>query len=277
MLYTIEPATLQASLITVNFRTIDRLKRLLLTLKEHPPTCTHEMIVVENDSPDPTAEFLGREYPATRYRHAENRGFAAGNNRGMEIARGRYYVLLNPDIEVPAGAIDAWIEWMDAHPDVAISGPALIYPDGSSQGSAYRYHRLITPILRRTWLGNTAWGKRQLMQEYEYDATWLAQEPRDVDWLLGAALCLRREAAQVLGGLDEAYFLYFEDEDLCRRAKRLGMRVVYLPQITLTHVYGKLSRTTSWLDVFRKRVVREHMKSAIRYFARYALETKTTH
>lgn len=270
MLHTVEPADRDVSIITVNFRTIERLKRLIASLFAHPIRSSWEMIVVENNSPDPTADWLQHTYPSVRYRHAQNHGFAAGNNRGMEIARGRYYLLLNPDVEVPEGVIDAWIGWMDAHPDVALSGPAVCYPDGSPQGSAFRYHRLLTPLLRRTWLGDTAWGKAYLAQSYEYDAAWLGAEPRDVEWLLGAAICLRREAAHVLGGLDERFFLYFEDEDLCRRAKQLGMRVVRLPHISVTHVYGKLSQTHSWLDVFRKRAVREHLKSAVRYFTRYA-------
>ena len=268
-----QPATLDTSLITVNFRTIGRLERLLTSLERHRPTVSHEAIVVENGSSDPTEHLLTTRFPWVRYRYARNDGFAAGNNRGMELGRGRYFILLNPDVEVFPKVIDAWVRWMDAHPEVGISGTHLVYPDQSHQPSAFRYHRLLTPLLRRTWLGKTAWGQRQLV-DYEYAIPEGVNEGGiEVDWVLGAALCIRRETAVALGGLDEAFFLYFEDEDLCRRAWRAGYRVVHLPHLTLQHAYGKLSQIGSWLDIVRKRTVREHIKSFIRYFWRYKLKT----
>lgn len=268
-----EPATLDTSLITVNFRTIGRLERLLETIERHRPQVSHEYIVVENGSPDPTEHLLTTRFPWARYHRTENRGFAAGNNRGMELGHGRYFLLLNPDVEIFPGMIDAWIRWMDAHPDVGISGPRLVYPDQGHQPAAFHFHRLLTPLLRRTRLGETAWGKRQLGQYERVIPEGIGEDGIDAEWLLGAALCLRRETALALGGLDERFFLYFEDEDLCRRAWRAGYRVTHLPHITLQHAYGKLSHVTSWKDVFRKRAVREHVKSFIRYFARYGFKT----
>lgn len=273
MLRKLEPATLDTSLITVNFRTIGRLERLLESLERHRPQVSHEFIVVENGSTDPTEHLLNTRFPWARYHFARNDGFAAGNNRGMELARGRYFMLVNPDVEIRPGVIDAWVRWMDAHPDVGISGTRLVYPDQSHQPAAFRYHRLLTPLLRRTRLGQTEWGKRYLV-DYEYTVPeGIGEEGMEAEWLLGAALCLRREVAEKLGGLDEAFFLYFEDEDLCRRAWRAGYRVVHLPHLTMQHAYGKLSHTASWTDVFRKRAVREHVKSFIRYFWRYKLNT----
>lgn len=250
-----------------------RLERLLESIERHRPQVSHEFIVVENGSTDPTEHLLNTRFPWARYHYAQNKGFAAGNNRGMELGHGRYFLLINPDVELFPEVIDAWVRWMDAHPDVGISGTRLVYPDQSHQPAAFRYHRLLTPLLRRTRLGETAWGKQQLV-EYEYRIPEeVNEEGVEVEWLLGAALCLRRETAQVLGGLDEGFFLYFEDEDLCRRARRAGHRVVHLPHLKLQHAYGKLSHVTSWKDVFRKRAVREHVKSFVRYFWRYKLRT----
>lgn len=264
------PASLDVSCITVNFRTLARLEKLLESIEIAPPIHTHEMIVIENNSPDRTRERLAERFPWVHYAWAENGGFGAGNNRGMELAHGRYYLLLNPDTRVTTGMIDRWIAWMDAHPEVAISGPALVYPDGSPQASAFRYHDLLTPFLRRTPLGRTAWGKKHLAR-FESFALKTHDDYVEVEWLLGAALCIRREAALALNGLDERYFLYFEDEDFCRRAREAGFLLAYLPFLTLEHAYGKLSQITSWLDLFRKRAIREHIKSACLYFWRFGI------
>lgn len=268
MLHAVEPATLDASLITVNFLTIDRVKKLLSSIAAAKPTRTHEVILVENGSSDPTQEMLETHFPEVRYRYAENRGFSAGNNRGMEIARGRYYILLNPDTELDAGTIDAWIDWMDAHPEIGISGPRLVYPDGSPQPSAYRYHGIWTPLLRRTWLGKTTSGKRML-DRFEEPFLNKYEDHGEVEWLLGAAVCVRREIAHELGGMDERFFLYLEDEDFCRRARAAGYRVTQVFDLQIRHVYGKLSQGLSWFEMVRKKASREHIKSGFRYLLRY--------
>lgn len=268
MLRAAEPVSKDVSVITVNFSTIVPLERMILSFERNRPSVTHELIVVENGSKDPTRHLLETRFPWVRYHGTENRGFSAGNNRGIEIATGRYLLFLNPDAELTSGAIDTWIAWMDAHPDVAMSGPSIVYPDGTPQPSTFRYHKLLTPLLRRTRLGGTTWGRRHL-QRFEQPFLVHHGDHVEVEWLLGAAICLRREVAYALNGWDESFFLYFEDEDLCRRARKLGHRVAFLPQIQVSHAYGKLSQVKSWVDIFRKRAIREHIKSAFKYFWRY--------
>jgi GT2 family glycosyltransferase len=268
MLHVAEQPTLDASLITVNYHTLDRVRRLLDGIHAARPTCSHEFVFVENGSTDPSRALIEEHFPWVRYRYAENRGFAAGTNRGVEWARGRYVFLLNPDTEIPPRLIDRWVEWMDQHPEVAISGPALQYPTGEPQPSAFRYHRLLTPLARRTRLAKTAWGKAHLVY-FEQPFLRQTETYAEVEWLLGAALCVRREVMHQLNGIDERYFLYFEDEDFCRRARARGYRIAFVPSLTVTHAYGKLSHLHTWTDVFRKRAFREHVKSAILYFWRY--------
>lgn len=271
MLRAAEPVSKDVSVITVNFRTIAPLERMILSFERSRPTISHELIIVENGSTDPTRHLLETRFPWVRYHLAKNEGFSAGNNRGAEIAVGRYLLFLNPDAELTEGAIDTWIAWMDAHPDVAMSGPSIVYPDGSPQASTFRYHKLITPLLRRTRLGDTRWGKKHL-QRFEQPFLVHYGDHAEVEWLLGAAICIRREVAYALNGWDERYFLYFEDEDLCRRARKLGHRVVYLPHVQVSHAYGKLSKITSFKDVFLKRAIREHIKSAVKYFWRFRVD-----
>ena len=271
MLRAAEPTSKDVSIISVNYRMIDHVERLLCSFEAARPTVSHEVILVENGSTDPTKELVSERFPWVRHHTTTNRGLSAGNNRGTELATGRYILFLNPDVVVAPGMIDRWIAWMDAHPDVGISGPTMLFPDGTLQASAFRYHKLLTPFFRRTRLGETAYGKKHLE---EYGRHILAQhdDHADVEWLLGAALCIRREAVFALNGWDEQFFLYFEDEDLCRRARVRGHRVVFLHGISMTHVYGRLSHIRAWHDIFRKRAIREHVKSAIKYFWRYRTE-----
>lgn len=267
-LHSQEPASLALTIVTVNYATIAHLERLLESLEAHPPGVPFEMIVVENGSSDPTHDLLRRRFPWVRYRWAKNEGFAAGNNRGIEMGRGHHFLLLNPDTRVSAGQIDRWLAWAKEHPEVGLSGAALSYPDGTDQRAHFRFHRPLTPFLRRTSLGTTAWGRRRLA-EFEADPAPQPDGSLRVDWTIAAAVLLPRAAVYAADGLDERFFMYFEDEDLCRRLRALGYEIAHLPFVRIEHRYGKLSKMASLLDIVRKRVVREHMKSGLRYFWRY--------
>lgn len=266
-----ELASLDLTIVIVNFALIAHVERLLESLERHPPQATFEVVLVENGSSDPTHDLVRARFPWVRYRRVENRGFAAGNNRGLEIGRGRHFLLLNPDTRVLPGQLDAWIAWSQAHPQVGLTGASLQYPDGRDQRAHFRFHRPLTPFVRRTILGKTAWGARHLA-EFQTDPTPHEDGSLRVDWTLAAAALVSREAIYAVDGLDERFFLYFEDEDLCRRLWKQGYEVAHLPFVRIEHRYGKLSKIVSWLDVFRKRPVREHIKSAVRYFWRYRRE-----
>ncbi len=263
-----EPASVDLTIVIVNFALLPHIERLLESLEAHPPAASLEVILIENGSADDSEGLIRRRFPWVRYRRVPNRGFAAGNNRGIELGRGRHFLLLNPDTRVLPGQIDPWLAWAQAHPEVGLVGASLQYPDGSYQRAHFRFHRLLTPLFRRTMLGETGWGKRHLAA-FEADP-----EPQEdgsfrVDWALAAAVIVSREAIRSVDGLDEAFFLYFEDQDLCRRLWMRGYQVAHLPFIRIEHRYGKLSKISSWLDVFRKRAVRAHLRSAVRYFWRY--------
>lgn len=267
-LHRVEPPSLDLTIVIVNFALITYVERLLESLEQHPPKANFEVVLVENGSSDPTEDLIRTRFPWVRYRRVDNRGFAAGNNRGIEMGRGRHFLLLNPDTRVLPGQIDPWLAWAKAHPDVGLVGASLQYPDGSYQRAHFRFHRLLTPLFRRTALGQTVWGKRHLAA-FEAEPSPEEDGSLRVDWALAAAVITSREAIMAVDGLDEAFFLYFEDQDLCRRLWKRGYQVAHLPSIRIEHRYGKLSKITKWLDVFRKRAVRAHLRSAIRYFWRY--------
>ncbi len=263
-----EPPSLDLTIVIVNFALIAHVERLLESLEQHPPQAKFEVILIENGSPDPTEHLVRTRFPWVRYRRVENGGFAAGNNRGIEIGRGRHFLLLNPDTRVLPGQLDPWLAWAQAHPEVGLVGASLQYPNGDHQRAHFQFHRLLTPFFRRTALGKTSWGRRHLAA-FESDPPPRPDGSLRVDWALAAAVIVSREAIMAVQGLDEAFFLYFEDEDLCRRLWQRGYEVAHLPSVRIEHRYGKLSRLTSWLDVFRKRAFRAHLRSAVRYFWRY--------
>jgi GT2 family glycosyltransferase len=231
--------SLDLSVVIVNWNVCDLLQRCVESVLSSQRSITTEIIVVDNASTDGSVGMLRAEFPQTiLIRNPENRGFPAANNQGIAAAQGRYVLLLNPDTEVLADALDTLVQYMDAHPDVGLVGPQLLYPDGQVQSSRRRYPTLATLFFESTWLESLA--PRSLLRRY-----YVLDQPDDavldVDWVTGAAMLARREVIQQVGGMDERFFMYSEELDWCRRIKAAGWRVVYHPAVRITHYEGKSS------------------------------------
>jgi hypothetical protein len=196
-----------------------------------------------------------------------NEGFGAGNNVGLRLARGRYVILLNPDLTVFPGEMEKWIKWMEDHPDVGISGPRVVNPDGTDQDSCYRFPGLLTPMYRRTFLGRLPWGRRHV-DRYLMKGMDRARD-QDVDWVLGAAMCIRRDLLDRIGHFDPRYFMYFEDADLCRRAWAAGARVTYTPVARFVHYHQRQSKTRYFWQAVTNPLARAHVVSGVKYFLKY--------
>jgi len=235
----------ELSVVIVNWNVRDLLRRCLESVfvhgnagTDHPSPGT-EVIVVDNASTDGSVEMIRTEFPqVTLLTNTANLGFAGGNNQGIAAAQGRYVLLLNADAEVVGDALSVLVQYMDAHSDVGLVGPQLLYPDGRVQSSRRRFPTLATLFLESTWLESLA--PRSLLNRYyvldQPDAALL-----DVDWVVGAAMLIRRETLQQVGGLDEGFFMYSEELDWCRRIKATGWRVVYQPAARIIHHVGKSS------------------------------------
>jgi GT2 family glycosyltransferase len=222
---------------------------------------TREVLVVDAGSTDGTAELVRRDFPAVRLLATDqNLGFTRGNNRALRIAQGRHLLLLNPDTVAEPGAIDALAAFLDGHPDVGAVGPQLRFPDGSVQPSRHRFPGPATAFFDGTVLGR--WLGGGLRDRY-YLRDRRDDERQDVDWLRGACLMLRREAAAAAGLFDEGFFMYSEEVDLCRRVRAAGWRIVYLPSAVVVHHEGKSSeRSPAGRDInfhdSRVRYYRKH-------------------
>jgi N-acetylglucosaminyl-diphospho-decaprenol L-rhamnosyltransferase len=195
-----------------------------------------------------------------------NAGYAAAVNRAAATVPGRDLLLLNPDVE-PTGveALERMCGLLAERPEVAVVGPRLLYPDGGVQPSA----RL--PASLAAMLGSLPAGRLlpPLARRYErYLAVSHADRPITVDWVIGAAMLIRRRAFDELGGLDEGFFLYMEDADFCRRCAKAGWRVVYLPAATMVHTYARLSSSGA-ASLRTSPARRRHYASLARYWRKH--------
>lgn len=258
----------KVTFITVNFKMKEYVRALLKGMEIAHVSIPFEYILVDNASEDGIGEMIREQFPWVRYiASSKNIGFGAGNNIGIREARGEYVVLLNPDLVIVPGQFEPWIDWMDAHPRVGISGPRLLNPDGTDQQSCFRFYHWTIPFYRRTMLGKTPWGKKAL-RHFRMDDMDRNKEQK-VDCVLGAAMMVRQDLLRRLGGIDERFFLYFEDTDLCRRAWKEGYEVMYTPVAKLFHYYQRQSHVHHVWDILTNRAARIHIMSGIRYFLKY--------
>ena len=250
------------SIIIVNWNVEELLDRCLASIyaADLPPG-NFEIIVVDSASQDDSVAMIREKYPAVRLlAQAENVGFTRGNNIGLAQAQGDFLLLLNPDTEVKRDVLDILLDYLAAHPAVGIVGPQTLNSDGSHQSTRRRFPTLMTGIFESTWLAAAAPAR------VERDYRMLETDDEDillVDWVQGSALMLRREVYQDIGGLDEAFVMYSEELDYCRRAKRAGWQVAYNGRAIITHHGGKSSE-----QVAAQTMIHFHT-SKLRYFRKH--------
>jgi GT2 family glycosyltransferase len=184
--------------------------------------------------------------------NSHNSGFAAANNQGIRRARGEFVLLLNPDTEILPGSLQAMVDFMRATPRAGAAGGCLVNPDGSLQASASPSPTLARELWRLIHLD-------RLRPLSLYPLTeWSAGGPRSVDVVQGAALILRRSALDEVGFLDEDYFMYTEEVDLCYRLRRSGWEVFWLPHAKVLHWGGQSTRqrrSEMFLRLYESKVI----------------------
>ncbi len=241
-----EPATLDVSVVIVSYRSREHLPACLASVHASMEASglRGEVIVVDNASPDGTAELVAERFPWVRLvANPVNSGFAAAVNQGVRLARGRVIVLLNPDTQLVGDALGRLVRFLDRHPTVGAVGPRLRYPDGRTQPSRRRFPTLLTGFLESTLIQDY-WRDNRVLRRY-YVADRSDDEPQEVDWLVGACLAIRRDAFATVGLLDERFFLYSEEVEWFWRLRRAGWRVYYLPEAEVVHAEGGSSEPES--------------------------------
>ena len=217
-------ADVAISLVNTNSR------ELLLACLDSLRDVDAEVVVLDNASEDGSADAVRERFPEVRLiAQAHRAGFGANHNTVIRATTSRYVYVLNEDTTSEDWALDRLAGHLDANPRVAALGPRLVYPDGRLQDSAWRFPTPAVAALGLVTLGRVA------VTQSGGTAT------RDVDWAMGAALLVRREALDEVGLFDEGFFIYSEETDLCRRLRSAGWRTQYFPSVTVVHHESQFS------------------------------------
>jgi len=236
-----EPAAARVAVIIVNYRSYVELRDCLTSLGPQDPGS--HAIAVDHLSDPSSADAIAAQFPHVELlRVSINEGFAAGVNRGARAARTPYLLLLNPDSIADPGICRSLADWMDAHPDVGAAGPRIRNSDGSIQASARNFPDFTTGIAgRSSWLTRVFPGN-PLSRRNLAAMNRAGTSPIAVDWVSGACMIIRRTAFDAVGGMDDGFFLYWEDADFCRRLTHAGWSVVYNPAVSVLHTGARSSR-----------------------------------
>jgi N-acetylglucosaminyl-diphospho-decaprenol L-rhamnosyltransferase len=257
----IDKQAIDLSIIIVSWNVCDLLRKCLKSIEQGKSDLNIEVIVVDNASSDGSQNMVRDEFPTVKIdAQSENVGFPRGNNLGLENAKGRYFLLLNPDTEVVDDALSILVQYLEDHPAVGLVAGQLLNPDETIQSSIRRFPTVATGLFESTWLQGLA--PRRLLDRYYF-----ADAPTDtaveVDWVVGACMMVRKELIEQVGLLDEAYYMYSEELDWCKRIKSDGWQIVYLPTAQIIHHAGKSSEQA---------VPERHVnfqRAKLRYFRKY--------
>ncbi len=250
------------SFIILNYKTPHHLRLCVQNIRKLELQVEYEIIVIDNASGDESVEMMQREFPeVTLIVSGTNVGHPSGNNIGFRVARGKYLVMVNPDIVFrEAEDITKVVRYLDTHEQVAFVGPRLHNPDGSIQNSCYRAYTKWTPVYRRTFLGKLPHAKKDignhLMLDFDHNKT------ISVEWLLGACMFIRKSIMDEIGMMDERLFLYFGDYEWCDRARQAGFDVVYFHDTKGIYHFHKRESASSRFSLLQafSYVTRIHLK-----------------
>jgi len=240
------------SIIIVSWNTALLLENCLASILANPPTSPVETWVVDNVSTDHSPGMVRERFPQVcLIENRENVGFARANNQAIQRCSGKYVLLLNPDTLVSSGALQALIDFLKNHPETGAVGARLLNPDGSLQISSHPRPTLSRELWRLFHLD-------ALLPYAAYPPTkWGTNQPQEVDVLMGACLLVRKEVLDQVGFLDEDYFIYSEEVDLCYRIQRAGWCIYWVPQAEVVHFGGQSTQqvaTEMFLNLYRSKI-----------------------
>jgi GT2 family glycosyltransferase len=249
------------SIVIVSWNVRDLLQACLESIQASHCESQPEVIVVDSASSDGAPQMVRRQFPWAHLIEAgHNVGFSKGNNMGIEASTGRYVLLLNPDTKIIGEALSEMIGYMESHPQVGVLGPQLLNEDMSVQSSRRRFPTLWTAFFESTWL--QPYAPRRIIDTYTM-RDHSDDQVTEVDWVTGAAMLVRRQVIEQIGGFDEGFFMYSEELDWQRRIRSGGWQIIYFPQAQIIHYGGKSSEQA---------VAQRHIyfqTSKIRYFRKY--------
>ena len=229
---------MDVSVIIVNWNTQSLLRNCLTSVYECAGAIDYEIIVVDNASTDGSAEMVRNDFQdVILIENTENRGFAAANNQGMAIAKGKYVLLLNSDTIVLANSIAKAVRFADENLQTAVMGCQVLNQDGSIQQTCFKFPSILNMLLSSTYLyklfpRNKFFGREQM-------TWWDRSDVRQVDVVTGCFMLVRREAIEQVGPMDERFFMYGEETDWCYRFREKGWKIMFAPVGQIIHFGGQ--------------------------------------
>src|ERR671934_1724272 len=218
------------SVVVVTYNALPWVERCLESVR------AYETIVVDHGSTDGTVELVRERFPEARLLQQENKGLGAGSNAGMRVASGDYYLLLNSDAWALADAVDKLAAFAESEPEAAVVGPRLLNPDGSLQRSVRGFPTLWRLATEYFFLRKLA--PRSRLFNAFYGDGFAHDRVFEAEFLMGACLLVRREAADTVGLFDEDFFMFSEETDWCYRFRQAGWKVLFFPGAEFVHVGG---------------------------------------
>ena len=260
---------MELSIIVTNYKNSELLRLCLDSIKKCVTDVTYELIVADSETLEDMEIMMREDYSDVKFFPDEkNIGFMACAKKGIEYSTGKYILILNGDIIAEPDSIHKMLEFLKSDSLIGMVGPKLLNFNGTLQFSCSRFYKPITIVYRRTFLGRFSFAKKHLdwfqMKDYDHAS------PKEVDWLMGSALMISREALQKVGFLDEQYFMYMEDVDWCRRFWENGYKVMYYPLAIMHHYHGRGSAKGGVIrSLLFSRLAWIHISSAIKYFRKF--------
>lgn len=262
--------TPSCSIIIVNFNTLDLLMKCLKSVFIAQEADRCEVIVVDNASADGSAAMVKKEFRSVKLiENTSNLGFSKANNQGIAASIGRYILLLNSDTEVYPDSITKMVAFLDDNSEAGIVGPRVLNPDLTYQATGRNFPEPINTFFGRKSVLTRLFPNNRFSREY---MTCLDRHKTDldyyeVDWVSGACLMIRRSVLDEVGTLDEGFFFYWEDVDLCFRVKKRGWLVYYLNSAVIVHHEGKSRNRKNIL--LKNRLIKEFYRGAYRYYCKH--------
>lgn len=250
--------------IIVNYKSTQQLLRCLESFSGET-TQTPVKVIVYDNTANNGISFIKSKFPEVTICHdGRNLGFAAAANKALVESDAPFVTLLNPDTVVQNDFFKTALSYMENHRDVGITGPAILNPDGSIQGSARSFPNPLTGLFGRGSLLTKLYPKNRISRANILTDRCDGKSPIEVDWVSGACMVVRRKAIDQVGPLDERFFLYWEDADWCMRMHQNGWKVTYFPVPRVVHYVG----ASSSQRVFRS--ILDFHVSAYKLFCKYS-------
>jgi GT2 family glycosyltransferase len=221
------------AVVIVSYNTRDMLRECLLAIPKAVEELAAQVWVVDNNSPDNSAQMVAEEFPDVHLiANSDNPGFARANNQAIRKAQARHILLLNPDTEAEPGSLACMVAYLDAYIEVGAIGPKLLNTDGSLQRNGRLFPSawgefVLYSGLRRLGPGN--FDDRYEYGRADFDVVW------EGDWMMGSCIMVPRRVIDQVGALDEEFFMFYEETEWCWRIRKAGYKVVYLPQARVVH------------------------------------------